>query len=193
MTSLLPSFRYCTLWLGVALVAGTVAHARDIRRGLPIAMSRILVNASGVSSDTLMAALAAENAMLADVVKMAAGGDIAGAWETMTADIAGEGNPEGITPDRVGWRAATVVGFLQNQSSYEAADLVAKIALNAEWCRRPANDDICYWCARIAYDGLGDQDLAIRWIGSQRSDEAPRIGELRSMLENGGIHRTRSN
>jgi len=192
MTSFLPSFRYRALWLGVTLAAGVAAHGQEVRRGLPVATSRALVDSSGVSSDALLAALAAENAMLADVVKMAADGDIAGAWETMTADIAGEGDPAGIAPDRVGWRAATVVGFLQNRSSYGAADLFAKVALNAAWCRRPVDDGIRYWCARIAYDGLGDQDLAIRWIGDERFGEASRIGELRIRLTAEGGRRIRS-
>jgi hypothetical protein len=184
MTSLSIQFR--TALVVALLGSGLTAFAQDLDYGIPSTVTRVLVDASGVTPQQQIAALSTEQQMMARAAKIAAAGELKRAWKALTADVAkntGKGN-DGISADRLGWRVATVVGFLKNQSEGEIADTFARYALGESWCQQSPSDEVRYWCAVLAVDGMGDRKSAKAWLGSAKSGEAARIKAFRDKLDN---------
>lgn len=145
------------------------------------ALTRVLVEGTA-SPVEVIAAMAAEQEMLAEATDRAALGDIAGSWALLVADFDEQPGKSGLRSDRIGWRAATVTGFLRNQNRLAESFALARLALMHSWCRA-GGDEVRYWAAVVALDGTHDRKAALQWLGSARSDESPRLKDIRGRLE----------
>lgn len=151
--------------------------------GLSPGVSSVLGDPTAPINSTL-SALAAERQMLVVATEYAMDGDFMGAWDIVSADIAQTPGQKGLSPDRLGWRTATVIGFLGNRGNQSAANQFARLVLNKPWCRAGSpSDEVRYWCALIAAEALNDRRQSLRWLGAARSDERARTKSLRENLD----------
>lgn len=116
-------------------------------------------------------------------------------------DLAKEGRMEeawaaisGVERDRLAWRAYSVAGWLRNASYGPSADAFARQALaqsggsRADALETRAARDVRYWRTMLAFDILGDEQVASDWLASAilEDNEPERVDQLRQRLAQTG-------
>lgn len=183
MHSFNTKHRWLVLLLGLLFASPCGWAQGQAARGVSPSVSKLIEDPSAPVNDVL-AALAAEREMVIVATALASEGDIAGAWRILSSDVKDARQLEGVSADRLGWRAATVAAFLANQENHDAAIRFAKLALKQDWTRASEhNDEVAYWSAKIASEILSDRKQALRFIGAGKAHEPARMKELRETLK----------
>lgn len=168
---------------GLAAVAQSSYAQKADFAGLSSAVAGKIEDPAAPVSDVL-AALAAERQMLVVATMYAADDDVSGAWKILTNDVAESRQQPGVSADRLGWRTATVTGFLINQGKRAAANRLARLALTQSWSRAAGqSEEVSFWCAKLAIETLNDRKEALRYLGSAKAQEKTRVKDLREALQ----------
>jgi hypothetical protein len=176
----------CTLSLAAALFAAP-------RQSVAGEIGRVTDEGGAVAlvAPSTWAEVQAEQRLVLEATKTASAGNADLAWKTIVADVADDATSKaGVSPARLGWRAASVAGFLRNQGKYVEADRFARIALSAPWCdldriaERKERAEVLYWCAWLASEVVGERTLALEWLAKADLDDpdSERIIDLRLRL-----------
>ncbi|MDD2764839.1 MAG: hypothetical protein PHE83_12790 [Opitutaceae bacterium] len=135
--------------------------------------------AEAAKSDPALEAAQQQQARLQRAMRLSLIGKFDAAWAALQENP----DPSAKAAAEAGWRAATVVGFLKNQSRYAEAEQFAKVALSQPWCAAATDAGVRYWTAWIALEGLGDRSRALQALGEAGPADPAAAAPLRARVQ----------
>ena len=156
------------------------ARGSTLSGGSPAPESGPAAEVAAAPSDPVLEAAQQKQALLQRAMRWC----LIGKFDAALAAL--QENPDQSDPAaaELGWRAATVVGFLKNQSRYAEAERLAQLALRQSWCAGAQSDaQVRYWTAWLALEGLGDRQQALRSLGEAGPADPASAAPLRTRLE----------